>query len=78
MKARLLTMVWLSVICTELYGQYSFASLEDLWKFAEGRNIQVHAAQTQHEIAKAGVRQARSNFLPGIGISGTFTDNITI
>jgi Outer membrane protein len=59
-------------------AQTRFASLQDVWAYANGHNIQLREAETNKAVAGINVKQAYGAMLPGISANGAYTDNIKI
>ncbi len=71
------------LICSLVVGiatnaQLSFASLQDVWVYAETHNIQIRALSAAKSVAVKNVRQAYGSLLPTISANGSFTDNVKI
>lgn len=59
-------------------AQLRFASLQDIWTYAEQHNIQLKSAHSNGVIAGINIKQAYGAMLPTVTATGGYTDNIRI
>jgi len=72
--------LFLYSLCTALNtkAQLRFASLQELWAYADAHNIQLQAAEAGKTTAGINVKQSYGAILPTVTANGSFTDNMTI
>ena len=59
-------------------GQTAFASLEEVWKYADAHNVSIRNAQYETDKATYGRRQSYAALLPTISATGSVTDNTAL
>lgn len=59
-------------------AQIRFASLQDVWAYADEHNIQLKEAETNKTVAGINIKQAYGSMLPTVSANGAYTDNIKI
>lgn len=59
-------------------AQVRFASVRDVWAYADAHNIQLRAAEAGKASAGISVKQSYGAILPMVSANGSFTDNMTI
>jgi outer membrane protein len=60
------------------YGQLVFRSLEDVWKYADQKNITIRTMKFELEKSFYANKQAHSTLLPQVAATGSYTDNVAL
>ncbi|NLR65554.1 TolC family protein [Chitinophaga varians] len=78
LKKRLLWCIPVMLVANAARAQLRFASLQDIWAYAEQHNIQLKSAHLNGLIAGINIKQAYGAMLPVVTATGGYTDNIKI
>ena len=68
----------LALSSVSLRGQIQFYSLDEVFRYADGRAISIQNAVLSEELARIGQKEALAGFLPSSNLSLGFNDNITL
>jgi outer membrane protein TolC len=71
-------LVLVSAATSKAAAQTSFHSLEEVWAYADQHNVTIRNAQYESTKAQDSRKQAYMAFLPQAGITGSFTDNMSL
>ncbi|MFY0252527.1 TolC family protein [Chitinophaga sp. 30R24] len=78
MKKNYLLLLGICLSSHFVHAQTSFASLEEIWHYADQHSVQLQTATGDKLIAAYNVKQAYGAIIPTITANGGFTDNIKI
>ncbi|SFW79276.1 TolC family protein [Chitinophaga sancti] len=75
---KLFTGILYCISALPVSAQLRFSSVQDLWKYADGHNIQLTASIASDKEAALSLKAAKGALLPTISANGNYTDNIRI
>lgn len=78
MNKKILSTVVVMFVMLQAYGQVTFNSVEDVWKYADDNNVTIRIARYDADKSRLAKKQSYSAFMPQVTANGTYTDNMAI